>query len=460
VSEPVFGSEGRPAGRAAGGVVSHYRILGPIGRGGMGTVYEAEDTRLGRRVAVKFLASSLVANPRAVARFLREARALSALSHPGVCAVLDVGEDASDPYIVMERLEGQTLRSAIGGRAMPVARVVEIGVRLAEALEAAHARGIVHRDVKPANVFLTHDAGVKLADFGLAKIVKSEAPFDEGSTDTGEPDRLTQAGAAVGTAGYMSPEQARGEEVDARSDLFSLGVVLYEMATGRAPFAGVTDAVSYEALLARNPARAASLNPEVPPALDAVLAKALEKDRAFRYQTASDLRVDLLRAARPAAPAAASGSAGRPAGASRWAWRRFGLAAAVLLPLLALLAPALREPRETTQPRFTQLTFRRGIVSSARFAPDGRTVVYSALWDGRPPEVSTRRLEDPASVSLELPPAALLAVSSRAELAVLLAPPGELGTVWLGTLARVPLSGGPVRPATPTGLPTAATSRF
>jgi predicted Ser/Thr protein kinase len=407
-------------------MVSHYRVLGPIGGGGMGVVYDAEDTRLGRRVALKFVPAELARDAQALARFEREARAVSALDHPHICSLFDVGEHEGRPFLVMERLEGRTLRSAIAGRPLPLDRVLEVGAQLADALEAAHRKGIVHRDIKPSNVFLTTRGDAKLLDFGLAKFGE---PPGSGSTDpdettrSGEPEALTHPGTAPGTAAYMSPEQARGEEVDARTDLFSLGAVILEMSTGR-PFA-----------------RGARLRADVPPALAPLLGKALEEDRTLRYQSAAELRVDLLRARRdvervPAAPA-------RPR--RRVPWWLVAVAGALVLSAAAG-AWVARFLAHAAPPRFTQLTFRRGVVTSARFSPDGHTVVYSALWDGRPPEVFSRRLDSPASVSLGLPPSTLLSVSSKSELAVLVAPNGERGVLWVGTLARVPLSGGPLRP--------------
>ncbi len=411
-------------------MVSHYRVLGPIGGGGMGVVYDAEDTRLGRRVALKFVPPELARDAQALARLEREARAVSALDHPHICSLFDIGEDDGRPFLVMERLEGRTLRSAIAGKPMALDRVLEIGSQLADALEAAHRKGIVHRDVKPSNVFLTRRGDAKLLDFGLAKFgepargegdrVDADAP-----TRSGEPEALTSPGTAPGTAAYMSPEQARGEEVDARTDLYSLGAVLLEMATGR-PFArGATP-----------PAVG------VPPVLGTILGKALEGDRTLRYQTAADLGVDLRRARREVERVAGTPLVGARRRAS---WRWVAVAGALVLAAIggAWLARSLAD---AAPPRFTQLTFRRGVVTSARFSPDGNTVVYSALWDGKPPEVFSRRLDSPASVSLGLPPSALLSVSSRSELAVLVAPPGERGVLWVGTLARVPLSGGPLRP--------------
>jgi predicted Ser/Thr protein kinase len=411
-------------------MVSHYRVLGPIGGGGMGVVYDAEDTRLGRRVALKFVPADLARDAQALARLEREARAVSALDHPHICSLFDVGEEDGRPFLVMERLEGRTLRSAIGGRPLPLDRVLEIGAQLADALEAAHRKGIVHRDIKPSNVFLTRRGDAKLLDFGLAKFGEPAGGAGDQAgagepTRSGEPEALTRPGTAPGTAAYMSPEQARDEEVDARTDLFSLGAVLLEMATGRPFDRGATS-------------RTAGL----PPALGAILGKALEEDRTLRYQTAADLEVDLRRARREAERAA---DAPPTLPGRRVPWRPAVAAGGLVLSALAG-AWLARSLAEAAPPRFTQLTFRRGVVTSARFSPDGHTVVYSALWDGQPPEVFSRRLDSPASVSLGLPPATLLSVSSRSELAVLVAPPRERGVLWAGTLARVPLSGGPLRP--------------
>jgi hypothetical protein len=438
-----------------GRMVSHYRVLDTLGGGGMGVVYDAEDTRLGRRVALKFVPADLARDAQALARLVREARAVSALDHPHICTLFDIGEDEGQPFLVLERLEGKTLKHSLAGKAMPIARVLQLGAQMADALAAAHAKGIVHRDVKPANVFVTLRGDIKLLDFGLAKVGETagDGSNDAGPdevTKTGEPEPLTGERAAVGTVAYMSPEQARGEKIDARTDLFSLGAVLHEMATGKPAFGGATPAVIFEAILARDPAPPRTLNPGVPPSVEAILAKALEKDRELRYQTAADLKVDLERARRGLeAPAASVGGAGGPSGAferrrGRGTWA--AIAAALVVAAVAGAWASRRLSKPPSPPRFTQLTFRRGIVTSARFSPDGNSVVYSALWDGKPPEIFTRRLESPGSVSLGLPAASLLSVSSRGELAVLVAPPRESGIVWVGTLARVPLSGGPLRP--------------
>src|SRR5512143_274375 len=306
-----------------GRMVSHYRVFDPLGGGGMGVVYDAEDTRLGRRVALKFVPSDLARDAQALARLVREARAVSALNHPHICTLFDIGEDQVQPFLVLERLEGKTLKNSLAGKAMPVDRVLQLGAQMADALAAAHAKGIVHRDVKPANVFVTLRGDVKLLDFGLAKVGET-AGDDSGGADpdeatrTGEPEPLTGSRAAVGTVAYMSPEQARGEKIDARTDLFSLGAVLYEMATGKPAFRGATPAVIYEAILARDPAPPSTMNPEIPHALAAILAKALEKDRELRYQTAADLKVDLERARRRIeAPAAQGTGPSGPGGASK-----------------------------------------------------------------------------------------------------------------------------------------------
>jgi eukaryotic-like serine/threonine-protein kinase len=282
-------------------MVSHFRVLGKLGEGGMGVVYRAEDVRLGRPVALKFLPQSLAGDPRALARFKREARAASALNHPNICTIYDVGEDAGQHFIAMELLEGRTLHDLIGGRPRDGDEVVRVGLQVAEALEAAHARGIIHRDIKPANIFVGERGQVKVLDFGLASLEPAHrgaggaAGPSLAATVSGPDLGVTGSGAVVGTLAYMSPEQARGVPLDARSDLFSLGAVLYEMSSGRRAFDGPTAALVVDAVLHRSPAPLERSNPNVPPGLVAVVAKALEKDRDMRYQSAADLRADLMR---------------------------------------------------------------------------------------------------------------------------------------------------------------------
>ncbi len=292
-----------------GQTLSHYRILGSLGAGGMGVVYLAEDQRLGRKVALKFLPADSVRDQQALDRFRLEARTASSLSHPGICALYDIGVHEDAPYIVMELLKGETLRERVARGPLKIADVLDIGIQLADALEAAHAQGIVHRDIKPANIWVGEKLRVKILDFGLAKLAREHALLSTGAGDmtaavTGTTqaarrpvieNQLTAPGTAIGTVSYMSPEQARGEDVDARTDIFSLGVVLYEMVTGRQAFGGSTSAVVFDAILNRAPVSPVLLNPETPQRLFEAINTALEKDRDLRYQTAASLEADLKR---------------------------------------------------------------------------------------------------------------------------------------------------------------------
>jgi eukaryotic-like serine/threonine-protein kinase len=269
--------------------VSHYRILGKLGGGGMGVVYEAEDLKLGRHVALKFIPENLAGDPKSLERFTREARAASQLNHPNICTIHGIEDNNGHPFIVMEKLDGESLKQHIAGHAMEVDKVLDVGVQVADALVASHAKNIVHRDIKPANIFLTPSGQVKVLDFGLAKLVHNLGTED----DAGADNSLTAVGVIPGTAVYMSPEQARSETVDARSDLFSFGVVLYEMSTGKKPFTGSNSLVTLDAVLHLKPTPPRELNPKIPVELEGIIGKAMEKDRNHRYQSAAEMKSDL-----------------------------------------------------------------------------------------------------------------------------------------------------------------------
>ena len=368
-----------------GQTISHYKVLEQIGGGGMGVVYRAEDTSLQRQVALKFLPPDIVNDRQAVERFKREARAASALNHPNICTIHEIDEHEGRPFIVMELMKGQTLKEKLLRGPLKTDEVLELGIQLADALDAAHSEGIVHRDVKPANLFVTERGQAKILDFGLAKAQPGEAA--DAPTMTNEPEQLTSPGSAVGTAAYMSPEQARGEELDARTDLFSLGVVLYEMVTGKRPFFGTTTALTFDAILHKAPTAPVRLNPDVPAELERVINKLLEKDRDLRCQFAAELRADLRRMRRDTdSSRTVAASAVEPAKSQRNllipALALAGIIAVVGLAYVVMSGSGEAPRFVDLNPTFRPLTSQRGVEIMPSLSPDGASFVYADETSG------------------------------------------------------------------------------
>src|SRR5579862_1904698 len=429
-------------GLTAGTKLGPYEIQAPIGAGGMGEVYRARDTRLNRDVAIKILPASFSADPDRLQRFAQESRAAAALNHPNILSIFDIGEDRGAPYVVSELLEGETLRERLRHGPLASRKAIDYAQQVAKGLAAAHEKGIVHRDLKPENLFITNDGRAKILDFGLAKFTRPEL---DASDDAPTMQVATEVGTVLGTAGYMSPEQVRGKAADARSDIFSFGAILYEMLSGKRAFRGDSAADTMSAILKEDPPDLSETNRNISPALERIVRHCLEKNPGERFQSARDVAFNL-----EALTDISTSSRGgiRPLQEEKTG-RRWLLPAIGVLLLLASWAIvyrwAHRGAAATSNPTFHEVTFRNGTIWAARFAPDGQTVLYGAAWEGQPQEIFSTRADSSDSRSLGLPPAQVLSISSKGEMAISLHPTNVGGFGQVGTLARVPLAGGAPR---------------
>ncbi|HEY7573639.1 MAG TPA: protein kinase [Thermoanaerobaculia bacterium] len=427
---------------AAGARLGPYEIVGLLGSGGMGDVYRARDERLKREVAVKVLPASFAHDADRLRRFEQEAQSAGGLNHPNITAVHDLGTHDGSPYIVTELLEGETIRARLSGGAVSPRKAIDYAVQIAKGLAAAHEKGIVHRDLKPENVFLTKDGRVKILDFGLAKLTQTETAS---GAQTNLPTAAgTEPGVVMGTLGYMSPEQVKGKAADSRSDIFSFGAILYEMLCGSRAFHRESAAETMSAILREEPPDLSATNRSIQPGLERIVRHCLEKNPEERFFSARDLAFDLEALSELSGPTAGPAvAAAAPAGRKGPSWALFG--AAVVATALAAggwAFLAMRKASERPPPSFRQLTFRRGSILAARFAPDGQTVVYSAAWDGKPMEIFVGRPESPESRPFGLAGAEVLAISRSGDMAVSLQrrTPGAFRRT--GTLAQISVAGG------------------
>jgi hypothetical protein len=428
---------------AAGSKLGPYEILGQIGAGGMGEVYRAKDPRLGREVAIKVLPASFSQDADRLRRFEQEARAAGVLNHPNITAVYDIGSADGAPYVVQELLEGETLRSTLAGGKLAQRKTIEYAIQISHGLAAAHEKGIVHRDLKPENLFVTKDGRVKILDFGLAKLTHQE----EGSQATSLPTATagTEPGVVMGTLGYMSPEQVRGRPADARSDIFSFGAILYEMLSGTRAFHGDSAADTMSAILREDPPDLSVTNQAISPGLERIVRHCLEKTPEQRFHSAHDLAFDLEALSGTSATSAAAMAAQTGRLAPRVGRLRLAVLAAAALATGVVAGHFLWRPAKPSAPTYRRLTFRRGNLGTARFAPDGRSVVYGASFEGQPLEIYTTRPEGPESTPTGIKNANLMSVSASSDLAVSVRERFLAGPAGIGTLATVPLGGGAPR---------------
>src|SRR5262245_41992371 len=428
---------------AAGTRLGPYGIAAPLGAGGMGEVYRARDERLKRDVAIKVLPASRSQDPDRLKRFEQEAQAAGVLNHPNITAVYDFGSHDGAPYIVTELLEGETLRSRLGSGAISPRKAIDYAVQIAKGLAAAHDKGVVHRELKPENVFLTKDGRVKILDFGLAKLRLDGA--ESGQTDLKTVSGGTQPGVVLGTMGYMSPEQVRGKAADKRSDLFSFGTILYEMLSGQRAFRGDTAADTITAILTKEPPDLSQTNKDIQPGLDRIVRHCLEKNPEERFESARDVAFDLEALSTVSTPTA-TGVHKLPAGPVRRPWGLLALAAVLGAAVAAPLVYSVGKKAGFVQPpSFRQITFSRGEVGSSLFAPDGQTIVYSAGWEGKPFEIFINRPESPESRPFGLGAAEVLSISKAGEMAVSLNRRPLHPFVRVGRLARISIAGGAPR---------------